>query len=62
MRRVKDLSTMIYFFFLFSSVKRVKLPVKPRQGNKELNLPVKYNKKPILEEVLNGFRVLKQRG
>lgn len=52
---------MIYSLFPSSSLKRVKLPIKPGQEDKEPDLPNKYIKKPILEEVPTGFRIPKQR-
>lgn len=64
MSKVKDLSiirVMNIFSFSFSSLKEVEPPIKPSQRDKKLDLPGNFMEKLILEEVLIGFRVFKQR-
>ena len=53
---------MDIFPFAFLFHKGVKPPVKPGRGTKESDPPGKYIKKPIVGEVLTGFRVPRQRG
>lgn len=63
MKRVEDLlTTKVINIFLFPVFFPKKRPlVKPDQKNKEPEPPGKYIKKTILEKVLTGFGVLRQK-
>lgn len=65
MKKVKNLSTIQawvidIYIYIFFSLKKVKLPIKPSQKIKNPNLSDIYIKKKLmLKEVLTSFRVFK---